>query len=336
MHRTAGLVFVVLVLVGSAAYAGELQTGGLIQTQYVDEGGQDSQFLVKAARLKVEAAVTDRIKGKLQVDFARQPVVLDATLDVAVVDYANFSIGQFKIPFGYDFQLSRFYLETIERSLVMKKAFGNGVSSPYVRDVGAMLKGRVKIINYEVAVVNGAGYNYHNEVVIDDSTGIVPSTGIFPKWNVDNNNSKDVVGRIGIGVPMFAGLGFSMYEGTWACDQDRSAWGFYFHVDTGKVLFQYEYLRGKGYLGKNEWLADKYGGYYIVTGYRVIPFVQPTFKLDKFDPNRDEGGDNLTDYYYGLNLNYERNARLQVFYRDSKVDGDFKSKGWQAQVSALF
>jgi hypothetical protein len=330
MYRTIALVLVGLLGMASVTLAGDLQFGGLIQGQYVDEGGQDSQFLVRSARLKVDAPINARVKGKLQMDFSREPVILDAALDIAVVTYANFTVGQFKIPFGYDFQLSPFYLETIDRALVMKKAFANGASAPYVRDVGAMLRGNLKLLNYQVAVVNGTGYNYNTWAT--DSTGVV----LFPKWNVDNNNYKDVVGRIGIGIPMFAGLGFSLYEGKWECDQDRSAWDAYFHIDTGKVLFQYEYMRGKGYLGKEEWSTDKYSGYYITVGYRVIPLVQPTFKLDKFDPNRGQGGDALADYYYGVNLNYDQVTRLQVFYRESKEDGDFKSKVWRAQVSAMF
>jgi hypothetical protein len=328
MPKTVVLLLVVLMVLASVAYCGEPQIGGLIQTQYVAEGHKDSQFLVKAARLKIQADITNRITGKLQVDFARDPVILDATIDFAVVDYANFTFGQFKIPFGYDFQLSRFQLETIERSLIMKTAFGNGVSSPYVRDVGVMLNGRFKLLNYQVAAVNGTGYNY--------SGGDGSSPAVFAKWNVDNNNTKDIVGRIGIGVPMLAGLGFSFYEGSWADDQDRSATGFYFHIDTGKVIFQYEYLKGKGYMGSDDWMAVDYGGYYVIAGYRVIPLIQPTIKIDKLDPDKGQGGDDLADFYYGLNLNFERAARLQVFYRDSEKDGHFIGKGWRAQVSAVF
>jgi hypothetical protein len=328
MWRTVGLIVILLVVLASSAYAGETQISGLIQTQYVDEGNQDSQYLIKAARLKVLAPITGRINGKLQVDFAREPLILDAALDFSVISYANFTVGQFSIPFGYEFQLSRFYLEAIDRSLIMKRAFGNGISSPYVRDVGAMVHGRFKILNYALGAFNGTGYDYHGG---DDQ-----SPPVFAKWNVDNNNTKDIVGRIGVGVPMLAGLGFSFYEGSWACDQDRSALGFYFHIDTGKVLFQYEYLKGEGYLGGEEWMDYEYGGYYIVAGYRITQFIQPTFKIDKLDPNKDEGDDNLTDLRYGLNLNFERSARLQVFYRESERGGDFIAKGWCAQVGALF
>jgi len=342
MLRVGCLALGALMMVSSVAYGQGPEMGGLIQSQYVDEGGKDSRFLVKAARLKLHADITDRITGTLQVDFAREPLILDAFVDVGLVRYANFKIGQFSIPFGYEFQLSRYDLEAIDRSLIMKTAFGNGVSSPYVRDVGIMLSGMYKIFNYQVAAVNGTGFDYHGQEE--------EAASVFAGWNQDNNNAKDIVGRVGIGIPMFAGLGFSMYEGSWVSEGERSAMGLYFHIDTGKVLFQYEWLRGEGYLDEAEeesgllaaehtglaWQEREYGGYYIVVGYRVTPIIQPTFKLDKLDPDRDEGGDDRADYYYGLNLNLERRARLQVLYRDSKEDGDFIGKGWRAQVSARF
>ena len=341
MLRMACLVLAALLVGCAMAYGEGPEISGFIQSQYVDEGNEDSRFLVKAARLKVHADITDRIAGTLQVDFAREPLILDAMVDIAVVKYANFSVGQFKIPFGYEFQLSRPDLEAIDRSLIMSTAFGNGGSGPYVRDVGAMLSGKFKLFDYQIAAVNGTGYDYHGESEEYNS--------LFANWNRDNNNAKDIVGRVGIGIPMFAGLGFSMYEGTWVCEREKSAMGFYFHIDTGKVLFQYEWLTGTGYLGEAppvytlvqvppgfSWLDRDYGGYYIVVGYRVTPMIQPTFKMDKLDPDRDEGGDSRTDFYYGLNLNVERHARLQIFYRDSEQDGDFIGKGWRTQISARF
>ncbi len=341
MLRIGCLVLAALLAGSAIAYGEGPEISGLIQSQYIDEGNKDSRFLVKAARLKCHAEITDRIAGTLQVDFAREPLILDAMVDIAIVRYANFTFGQFPIPFGYEFQLSRFDLEAIDRSLIMKTAFGNGISSPYVRDVGAMLSGRYKLFNYQVAAVNGTGFDYN------DQSG--EYSGTFASWNNDNNNSKDIVGRVGVGIPMLAGLGFSMYEGSWACDSEKSAMSFYFHVDTGKVLFQYEWLRGKGYLDEAtpvdtliatspslDWFDREYGGYYLVVGYRVTPMIQPTFKIDKLDPNRDEDGDTRSDLYYGVNLNVERRARLQVFYRDSKEGGDFVGKGWRAQVSARF
>ena len=43
-----------------------------------------------------------------------------------------------------------------------------------------------------------------------------------------------------IGVPLFAGLGLSMYEGKWEDNQKRNSWAFDFYIDTGNYLLQSE------------------------------------------------------------------------------------------------
>jgi hypothetical protein len=328
MLKSLCFALVVVVLTSTVGYAAGPEFSGMVQLQYVDEADENSNFLIKAARLGAKAELTGRISGEIQIDVSKEPAILDAIVYIDIVKYVNFTVGQFKIPFSYEAQLTRFDLEAIERSLAISGLMNNGVSSPYLRDVGAMLTGKFKVFDYELAVVNGTGYNYHAE---DESTGVV-----FAKWSEDNNNTKDVVGRIRIGIPLLAGLGFSFYEGSWADDLEKAAKGFYLYLDTGKVIFQYEYVRGRGLLMGDEWTTSKYSGYYIVVGYRLTRFVEPVLKVDKLDPDRNVGGDKLTDTYYGLNLNVERKARFQVFYRDSKTGGIFTDKGWRAQVSARF
>jgi hypothetical protein len=176
-------------------------------------------------------------------------------------------------------------------------------------------------------VVNGTGYDY------TDSTG---SAHRLLGLGMDNNDAKDFVARIGVGVPMFAGVGFSVYQGEWADIPNRDAWGFYFQVDTGKVILQYEYIRGKGRLVEDRWQGDKFSGYYLVLGYRIKPYVEPVIKMDKLDPDWDESGDKLTDMHYGVNFNLERKARLQVFYREGRTKDSYRDHRWLAQVSAKF
>ena len=86
----------------------------------------------------------------------------------------------------------------------------------------------------------------------------------------------------------------------------------------------------------SEWQGSKYGGYYIVVGYRVNALIEPVFKVDVCDPDKDADADRLKDMHFGLNLNFERKARLQVFYRESKVAGRFDDSAFLAQASARF
>jgi hypothetical protein len=325
MIKTAWLLLIGVMMLAGAAFSEEPEIGGFVQAQYRDEVCEYPRFLVRAARIQLDADLTDRISIMGQFDAADDPVILDALIRYGVSERAQFSLGQFKVPFGFETRITRFELEAIERSLVVSHLLNNGFSSPYLRDLGLMVTGKVMAFNYDMAVVNGTGYNY-----TDDSA----STSSFLKWGHDNNSTKDIVGRIGMGVPMFAGLGFSFYSGEWAESDDRDAWGFDIHFDTGKVILQYEYIRGRGRLVDGEWMSDKFSGYYLVAGYRIKPFLEPAFKLDKLDPAWDTGGDKLTDLHYGLNLNFERTARFQVFYREGKIGGKYKDHGWRIQMSA--
>jgi hypothetical protein len=334
MLRATGLVLAALVILAGTAASGKPEVNGFVQAQYEDQVGEHSRSLLRTARIGISGDITDNVSAMVQLDAALDPVILDALIKYDLSRYALFTAGQFKIPFGYETSITRFELEAIERSLVVSHLMNNGMSAPYLRDLGLMVTGKYMAFTYDVAVVNGTGYDF------TDSTG--PANRLLG-LGMDNNNAKDIVARVGVGVPMFAGLGFSVYQGEWADNPDRDAWGFYFQVDTGKVVLQYEYVRGKGRLvedpqGSDDliWQGDKFSGYYLVVGYRIKPYIEPVIKIDKLDPDRDADQDNLSDMHYGLNFNVERKARLQVFYRESKTGDSYTDHGWLAQVSAKF
>ncbi|MFC1800400.1 porin, partial [Candidatus Eisenbacteria bacterium] len=339
MMRTTGLVLAALVILAGTAISGKPEVNGLVQGQYEDQVGEHSRFLLRTARIGISGDLTDEVSAMVQIDAALDPIILDALIKYDLSRYALFTAGQFKIPFGFETSITRFELEAIERSLVVSHLMNNGMSAPYLRDLGLMVTGKYMAFTYDVAVVNGTGYDY------TDSTG---SANRLLRLGADNNDSKDIVARVGVGVPMLAGLGFSVYQGKWADHPNRDAWGLYFQVDTGRVIFQYEYIRGKGrllevepqgddgLLVQEEWQSDKFSGYYLVLGYRIRPYIEPVVKLDKLDPDWDQSDDKLTDMHYGLNFNLERKARLQVFYREGKMGDSYRNHGWLAQVSAKF
>jgi len=327
MLRTTGLVLAALVILAGTAISGKPEVNGFVQAQYEDQVGEHSRFLLRTARIGISGDLTDEVSAMVQIDAALDPIILDALIKYDLSRYALFTAGQFKIPFGFETSITRFELEAVERSLVVSHLMNNGMSAPYLRDLGLMVTGKYMAFTYDVAVVNGTGYDY------TDSTG---SANRLLGLGVDNNNAKDIVARVGVGVPMFAGLGFSVYQGKWADNQDRDAWGFYFQIDTGKVVLQYEYIRGKGQFVEDQWQSDKFSGYYLILGYRIKPYIEPVVKMDKLDPDWDQSDDKLTDMHYGLNFNLDRKARLQVFYREGKMGDSYRNHGWLAQVSAKF
>jgi hypothetical protein len=363
MRQLVCIVGILVILTG-ICLAGDVEIGGLVQIQYVDRRATSDdpgigEFLTKAARLKAKGMLTENITFQTQFDVARQPEVLDAFIDYSFSRAINFRIGQFKLPFGFETQASRFDLEAVNRSQVLSYLWSNGVSRGYNRDIGLVFMGQYQIFNYKIGCVNGVGYNYSPD---PDTDGLK----IFPKWGRDNNNSKDIVGRIGIGVPMMAGLGFSFYEGKWYHktppaepvsesepevdvepdgDKDRKAKGFDLYLDAGKMLIQYESVWAKGPAshqevvddeGNTAWVITEHGGYFVVLGYRVTPLVEPVVKVDVYDPNKDMDGDRQTDFYFGCALNFERKARLQLFYVENKVAKRFANSEFLMQMSAKF
>jgi hypothetical protein len=342
VKKTMLVSLALVVLLGGASYAGDVDLSGLVQARYVDARDEDATYCMKAARLQAQAKVTEKASVMAKFDLAKQPSLLEAIVDYALPWGMHVRVGQFKLPFGLETQQSAFDLPAMDRSLVISRLWYNGVSRGYVRDVGAMVQGRYKIFQYKLGAVNGAGYNYTDD---PDSGGV----RVFPTWGKDNNNTKDIVGRVGVGIPMLAGLGFSFYEGKWpvhycpgVCNEGRSAKALDMFIDTGKVFFQYEHVWAQGRLTDggvtlaSMWQDSKYGGYYIILGYRVNALIEPVFKVDVCDPDKDTGADRLKDMHFGLTLNFERRAKFQVLYRESDVDGKFADNAFLAQASAKF
>lgn len=325
----------VTLVVPVVATAADVTVKGLIQTQFIAERHKASTFAARAMRLGASAKMTDKISATIVMEAAKEPNLLDAYVDFAVVPKLSVRTGQFQMPFGFETQSSRFDQEAIENSLVVNTLWHNGYSSGYARDIGVMCSARHKVFELKLAAVNGVGFNFGDE-----------SSTFFPKWGKDNNGRKDLVGRFGVGIPVFAGLGVSRYQGTWPAtdttmvtdityvtthpDKDRTATGFDAYLDAGKIVFQMEYIWGKG-LPNSQWkkpddLSDpiEFGGYYVLLGYRVTPMIEPIFKLDKCDPNKDKDDDSYRDYCLGLNLNFEGKGRLQACYRIKEEDSATK------------
>ena len=346
MNKTVAAFLLILIIGPSLCAAqnpGKIDFEGLVQAYFgwregrvdltgclPDSGCHDdrsySAYGLSAARLRVKARATERISGQFTFDASRDPVVLDAFIDAFVVDWASFRIGQFMLPFGFENYVTRFNLMTGTRSLIARHLWNNGVTSPYLRDIGIMLKGKYTLFNYEVAQVNGAGFDYMSD-----------ESGSFVSWGRDNNNSKDYVGRIWMGVPLFAGLGFSMYRGKWEGDERRNSWAFDLYLDTGKLIFQTEYERGHGLMLDDDWSDTDHCGYHVLIGYRFIPLIEGYYKYDKFDPTRGAVQDTMRDHYFGVNLNFRRSSKLLVSYvRRTEEPYDFGNDRFQAFISAKF
>jgi phosphate-selective porin OprO/OprP len=134
--------------------------------------GSPDSFLIRRARLGIEATMYSYYEFRLLPDFAGTTVsksITDAYMNVHYWDAFQFEIGKFKQPFSYEDLIQDRYVPTMERSMMDQLC-------PQ-RDEGAMIHGEKLFcgrFDYAVAISNGDP---------NDST-------------IDDNNDKDFNGRI--------------------------------------------------------------------------------------------------------------------------------------------
>ncbi len=134
--------------------------------------GSPDTFLIRRARLGIEATMANYYEFRLLPDFAGTSVAktfADAYMNVHYWDEFQFEAGKFKQPFSYEELIQDRYVPTMERSMMDQLV-------PQ-RDEGVMIHGEKLFagrFDYAVAVSNGDS---------NDST-------------IDNNDHKDFNGRL--------------------------------------------------------------------------------------------------------------------------------------------
>jgi hypothetical protein len=148
-----------------------------------DEGEPPDSFSVPRARVGLSGALTSKVSWYVVGDFANVTndgrVLRDAYLQFAAHPQFAIKIGQMVAPFSLERLTTYTKLELIDRSVI-------GASMVPSRDVGLMVFNHQPWrgwLTYGAAVINGTGQN-----------------------RADDNNAKDVVGRVATKVPRLTHL----------------------------------------------------------------------------------------------------------------------------------
>jgi phosphate-selective porin OprO and OprP len=141
----------------SADGAYQLRITGQIQTDLRDFLRHDdvtdiSEFLVRRARLGIEATVYKYFEFRLLPDFGQgKTTIQDAYLNIHYIDEFQIAAGKLKEPVSYEELIQDRFVPTVERSIIDQLTPG--------RDVGVLLHGENLLgnkLDYAVGVFNGS------------------------------------------------------------------------------------------------------------------------------------------------------------------------------------
>ena len=314
-----------------------IQLSGFVQGMYqanLNNDGEliDNGFSMRRVRLSVEGTLFKGLTYKIQGDFTRKPMLVDAYLKYKLCNEFAIQIGQFKTPFSIESPINPVNLEIFDYGEAIQGLVGYkdvcGVGS-LGRDLGIMATGSL------FPIKGDEGIKYH---VVEYSLGVFNGNGANEK---DNNNRKDVVGRLDIHPGLKAlTLSGSLYLGKYTnginVNCKRNRWAAGAQYNDGNLVIRGEYLRGTtGYF--NEIIdegIEQYqlsNGYYVVAGYNFKlgkegkQTLMPVLRYEHFQPG-DRTNDVLgMNNYYSAGLNYWpiKNVNIKVDYSlVEKVIGD--------------
>jgi hypothetical protein len=297
------------------------------------------RFLVRRARLKTV------YEGKnaeylLQIDATGDGVTVKDAEATFVDTWTPFNfrltLGQFKVPFGYELVQSSSEREMPERSAIVKAYFDGE------RDRGLRLTARWEFLRFAVALINGNGVK---------DTSVYKGTSLY--GTQDPNKFKDFVGRIGVDLGSIVG-GVSAYFG-------RGPMATTVDTKTDPVGITYDYVRRtrlgtdvQGYIdvpdvgglalkGELIWGSEaaidwndvssdpsknvKKFGWIVTAVQNVGDYIGVVVRADQFDPNTAKSKDKVTTVGGGVLLHVSNNLKATLVYQHpmeegTKVDDD--------------
>lgn len=325
---------------------------GFVQGMYqanLNEDGElkDNTFSLRRVRMSLEGNLAKGLTYKIQGDFTRKPMLVDAYVKYKACNEFAIQIGQFKTPFSIESPINPVNLEIFDYGEGIQKLVGYsdvcGVGS-IGRDLGIMATGSL----FPVELQNGQQFG-----LIDYSVGVFNGNGANEK---DNNNRKDIVGRLDFHPWVKAlTLSGSYYHGNYYKDEDfngvRNRWAAGLQYNDGKFLVRAEYLEGTtGYYGfEGEDAPNQFNsaGYYAVAGYNFQfgkegkeQKLMPVLRYEHFEQQVGVFQIHTADHvvyflpnvsaptsYYTVGINYWplKNLNFKVDY--SFIDGLKKVEG---------
>jgi hypothetical protein len=283
-------------------------------------------FDIRRARLDFQGDFSTKWGYRILIDFVGasgggsaptggplfSPELLDAYISYKAADYLKITAGQFLIPFSEENLTPDRGLEMVDRSQVVsalvarKGDISNGlidsIGNQTGRDIGIMVNGSLikvenrYLVDYYLAILNGAGIN-----------------------TLDNNQSKDIDGRLVFHPLKILDVGISYYNGydiffsSPNISQERVRLGTEFALNYNQLSVKGEWIEGKE--GNSDPIVHH--GWYLQGSYFIWPkHLQGVFRYDTYNPNTAKSKDLETSTYYVFGINYFFNVwtKIQMDY----------------------
>jgi phosphate-selective porin OprO and OprP len=265
-----------------------LKISGYGQVRWSSLPGAGSTFQLRRGRISLDGDIHKIARYKIQVEALNTPALLDAYLQLKPASYANFTFGQFKVPFSQENLIPSSGLLTVERSQVVNSLVPGRDIGSNGRDIGADFSG---------------SYSFSRSAGVDYAAGIFNGAGIDRK---DDNNRKDFAARLA--VRPFHGLSFA---------------GDYYNGDAGTAEvtrdrqdaeFAYTYrpltLQGEFISGRDRAIHEQ--GWYGLAAWRFSEKWEGVFRADAFDPDRAKTGNITSTYIGGFNWYFATHLKWQL------------------------
>jgi phosphate-selective porin OprO/OprP len=260
-------------------------------------GARINSFSARRVRLTLSGELFKNVSYKLQVDAVKSPMVLDALVEFKLVPEVGIRVGQFKVPFSQESLASSSDLDTINRSTPEEKLAPGRDNGMNGRDIGAALFGKYSVFEYTLGVFNGSG--------IDKK---------------DDNDKKDIGGRLLIRPVDFLAVGAAFYRGQrfMSAGQpglDRNRTGLELAVLHDPFSLKSEYI-----FAKDDKLERS--GWYVQGGWFLMPKkLQAVLKVDAYDKDRNIADNRMNLWTVGVNWFFTAKSKLQVNYELYKLEG---------------
>ena len=295
---------------------------------YDDAANPDNTFDIKRIIFMAHGKITKRWTCDFMYDFYNGGMLLEVYTDYQFLPGLTARIGEFKVPYTIENELSPTTVELINcySQSVCYLAGVSGSDKCYGmtsgRDIGMMLHGKLfrDFLQYKVAVMNGQGLN-----------------------TKDKNSQKDVVGNLMVNPLKWLSVGGSFIRGTGHAIADseytgikagenyaKRRWSAGGVVTTSTFNLRTEYLAGKDRSVKSE-------GFYATGSVRFARNFDFIASYDYFNPNKSADF-KQNNYIAGVQYWFYPRCRLQAQYTfcNKKGDGPKDSNLIQAQVQVRF